>query len=459
LLLISLKKLTPRVFSTGSAPDSVFGGKQLLILMIVAVITIAIDSEIGFVADFIQSQLSSSWGIAVFIGVASIFAIGQHFVLAYVKQINKETRARALHLGLIHSVVSIAQYILAAILAIVILQILATQQYNIAALYASYAVSYGLWIVTLGLLAKAFSSWYKSSSKNVVVLILTLSMIAYVINGVTGLATNLDFLTQHKTVISSGDIAQFPEFSIASLGSQIDTANQIVSSIAYILTWIGTVKLLYPYIKKLGKIKFWIIMSLAMVYYLIYFPLFVLGYFTPSEKVDAMTNILIISLGGIFTGIIFGAAFLLAARALQKEISLRNHLLLAAYGFLLFYIAGSATASQAAYPPFGLVSVSFTGLSCYLIYSGLYSSAVTVSQDMVLRSSIRKSVTEHSRFLESIGTAEMEQQLKSRVLTITKKISNKMVEETGVEASMTEDDIKNHIEMVREEIHKINSRN
>ncbi|MDQ3838762.1 MAG: hypothetical protein M3297_05795 [Thermoproteota archaeon] len=426
--------------------------------MIVVVITIAIDTEIGFVADFIPSQLSSNWGIAVFISMAIVFAITQYFLLAYVRQINKDTRSRVLHLGLTHSVVSIAQFILAGVLAIVILQILSLQQYNIAALYASYAISYGLWIVTLGLLAKAFYSWYRLSSKNTVVLILTLSMIAYVINGVTGLATNLDILTQHKTVISSGDIARFPEFSITSLGSQVDTANQIASSIAYILTWIGTVKLLYPYIKKLGKVKFWIIMGLAMVYYLVYFPLFVLGYFTPSENVDAMTNILIFSLGGIFTGIIFGAAFLLTARTLQREVFLRNHLLLAAYGFLLFYIAGSAMASQAAYPPFGLASVSFTGLSCYLIYSGLYSSAVTVSQDMVLRRSIRKSVTEHSRFLESIGTAEMEQQLKSRVLAITKKLSNKMVEETGVETSMTEDDIKSHIEMVREEIHKFTSK-
>lgn len=283
-------------------------------------------------------------------------------------------------------------------------------------------------------------------------------MIAYVINGVTGLATNFDILTQHKTVNSSVDIARFPEFSIALLESQIDTANQIASSIAYVLTWIGTVKILYPYVKKLGKVKFWIIMGLAMVYYLVYFPLFVLGYFTPSENVDAMTNIIIFSLGGIFTGIIFGAAFLLTAKTLQKEVSLRNHLLLAAYGFLLFYIAGSATASQAAYPPFGLASVSFTGLSCYFIYSGLYSSAVTVSQDMVLRRSIKRSVTEHSRFLESIGTVEMEQQLKSRVFAITKKLSNKMVEETGVETSMTEDDIKRHIEIVREEIYKFTSK-
>jgi hypothetical protein len=191
-----------------------------------------------------------------------------------------------------------------------------------------------------------------------------------------------------------------------------------------------------------------------MVYYLVSFPLFVLGYFTPSENVDAMINILLFSLGGIFTGVVFGAAFLSVARTLKKESILRKQMIMAAYGFLLFYIVGSAYASQAAYPPFGLASVSLTGLSCFLIYSGLYSSAVTVSQDITLRKSIRRSVTEQSKLLDSIGTAKMDQELQSRVLMVTKKLSDKLEEETGVETSMTEEDIKEHIEMVRKEIQR-----
>jgi hypothetical protein len=171
-------------------------------------------------------------------------------------------------------------------------------------------------------------------------------MIAYVVNGVIGLASNIDLLTQQRPVVTSTDVAYFPEFSIASLGSQIGTATIIASSVAYVLTWIGSVKLLYPYIKKMGKIKFWTIMGAAMVYYLVSFPLLVLGYYTPSEDVDAMTNILIFSLGGIFTGIIFGAAFLTVARTLQKGTALRNHMIIAAYGLLVFYIAGSAIAAQ-----------------------------------------------------------------------------------------------------------------
>ncbi|MFZ0344100.1 MAG: hypothetical protein WAL24_02980 [Nitrososphaeraceae archaeon] len=445
-----MKKQISAGFSTGLR----FNSKRLFVLMVVVTFTTIVDSEIGVVADFIPTQLSSSTGVALFIGIVIIFAIGQYFILAYIKQIDENTRARVLHLRLTHRLVSLAQYVLAGILAVVIFQILQLQQYNLAILYVSYTLSYGLWIVGLGLLAKALFEWYRFSSKNIMVLILALSMSAYVINGITGMATHFDMLNQQKPVITSIDIAYFPEFSIATLGNQINIVYQIASSVAYVLTWIGTVRLLYPYIRKLGRFKFWTIMGAVMVYYLISFPLFVLGYFTPSENTDAMTNILIFSLGGIFTGVVFGAAFLSVARTLKKESVLRNHMIIAAYGFLLFYIAGSAYAAQAAYPPFGLVSVSLTGLSCYLIYTGLYSSAVTVSQDMALRTSIRRSVTEQSKLLDSIGTAQMDQELQSRVLTVTKKLSDKMEEETGVEASMTEEDIKEHIELVRKEIHR-----
>jgi hypothetical protein len=441
-----------QVFS-GFSFVSRFESKKLMILMGVAVVTLLVDSQIGYIADFIPEQLSSSTGIAGFIVIAVIFVITQYIILVYIKQSKKETRARALNLDLTFWVVSIAQYVLAGILAFVILQIIIEQQYSIVTLYVSHVISYGLWILILALLAKAFFSWYRLSNKNIMVLLLALSMVAYVVNGVTGLATYSNMLAQQKSVITSKDVAYFPEFSIATLGSQIDIIYQIAGAAAYVFTWIGTVKLLYPNVRKLGRVKFWSIMSAAVVYYLISFPLFVLGYYSPSENVDAMTNILIFSFASIFTGVIFGAAFLSVARTLRKDTALRNHMLMAAYGFLLFYIAGSAAAAQAAYPPYGLASVSLIGLSCYLIYSGLYSSAAIVSQDSTLRQSIRRSVTEQSRLLDSIGTAQMEQELQSRVLTVARKNSDAMAEETGLETSMTEDDMKDYLQIVMKELH------
>ena len=115
---------------------------------------------------------------------------------------------------------------------------------------------------------------------------------------------------------------------------------------------------------------------------------------------------------------------------MKKDSDLRNHMIIASWGFTLFYIAGSTVAGQRVYPPYGLASISFVGLSCYLIYSGLYSSAVTISQDIALRNSIRKSVNEQSKLLHGMGRAQMQQELESKVLTINKKVSDMMEEET-----------------------------
>src|SRR4029078_3394231 len=125
-------------------------------------ITFVLDSQISVVADFISHQISSSWGVAIFICFAIIFIVGQIFILDYVKQINKGTsRAKEFQWSITHIIVTIAQFILAAIVVFVILQVLITQQYNLLTLFFSYAISYGLWVVILALLARSFFSWYK----------------------------------------------------------------------------------------------------------------------------------------------------------------------------------------------------------------------------------------------------------------------------------------------------------
>jgi hypothetical protein len=430
---------------------SSFDDKKLLVIMSIVVVTLTIDSQIGTIADFIPEQLASNVGIAAFIGIWTIFAVTQYYVLSYVKKSNKENRVRARYLNFIHKIVTIAQFVLAGIISVVILQISITQEYNTAMLYSALSISYGLWIVTLGLLARAFFSWYRLK-KNVMVLILALSMVAYVVNGIMALCYQFNLLAQNNLIIRSGDVAFFPVFSIATLGDLINIASQTASGVAYLLTWIGTVMLLQPYIKKLGSIKFWTIMSAVMIYYLIQFPLFVLGYYNPSEDVNAMANILIFSMSAVFTGIVFGAAFLSVARTLKTDSIVRDHMIIAAYGFVLFYIAGSAWVSQAAYPPYGLAAVSFAGLSCYLIYNGLYFSAILVSQDIDVRKSIKKSVLEQSKLLDSIGSAEMERELQTHVLTVAKKASDIMAKETGVEAPMTEDDMKDYMQVVMKEL-------
>jgi hypothetical protein len=444
----------PLAFPSASFSVSRFDGRKLLLIMTILTVALTVESQIGYIADFIPEQLNSNVGIAGFIGIWAIFMIAQYYILEFVKFNIRESKARTQFVYHIHNVVTVAQYLLAGMIAIIILQMLLTQQYDTVILHVVLSISYGLWIVTLSLLAKAFFSWYAlRREKNVMVLILAMSMIAYVVNGALGLYHYSDLLMQQKAVIRAGDVAFFPEPSVsAELADIINVAYQTAGAISYILTWIGTVMLLRPYMKSFGRIKFWVIMASAMVYYLINFPLFILGFFSLEDTEMNIINILITGLASVFTGIIFGAAFLSVARALRSGSSVRNHMIIAAYGFLLFYIAGSAYASQGAYPPYGIVSIAFTGLSCYLIYNGLYFSAVSVSQDMSLRQSIRRSVSEQSKLLDNIGTAEMERQVQKKVLSVATKTANTMTEETGIQTSMNEDEMKNYVELVTKEL-------
>lgn len=435
---------------------SAFDGKKLLIVMTVLAFTLTIESQIGYIADFIPEQLSSNEGIAGFIGIWIIFTVTQFYILAFVKFNNRGSTPRASFVSNVHNAVTITQYLLAGIIAFVILQILLTQQFDTVMLSVVLSISYGLWIVTLSLLAIALFSWYSlRKEKNLMVLILATSMIAYVVNGSIGLFFNIDVLMQQKPIIREGDVAVFTVPSIsAELEDIMNIAYSVASTVAYVLTWLGAVMLLRPYVKSFGRIKFWVIMVTPMVYYLITFPLETLGILSYEDPELAMRNILIFTLAAALTGIIFGYAFLSVARTLRLGSPVRYHMIIAAYGFLLFYIAGSASVNQAAYPPFGLVSTAFTGLSCYLIYNGLYLSAVSVSQDMTLRKSIRKSVIEQSKLLHNIGTAEMEKQVQKQVLSMATKTSKAMAEETGIQASLNEDEMKDYMQLVINEINR-----
>ena len=117
---------------------SSFEGKKLLFIMSIVVVTLTVDSQIGIIADFIPEQLASNVGIFLFIGVWTIFAVTQYDILSYVKKSNKENRARVRHLNLIHNIVTIVQFLLAGIIALVILQIFIVKEYNTVVLYGLY---------------------------------------------------------------------------------------------------------------------------------------------------------------------------------------------------------------------------------------------------------------------------------------------------------------------------------
>jgi signal transduction histidine kinase len=75
-----------------------------------------------------------------------------------------------------------------------------------------------------------------------------------------------------------------------------------------------------------------------------------------------------------------------------------------------------------------------------------------MSEDVKLRQAIRKSAVNESKLLVGIGSAQMEQKIEKKVIEMAKDHSASMTEQTGVQLSLTDHDMKQYLSTVLKEI-------
>ena len=435
-----------------------YSNKGILIVVFIIVTAIITDTAIIKTYDLIGKRESLGWRIIVFSIVFTISIVGQYLVLEYVRQkrISNIVNPREIHLNTIHKIVTLVQYVIMTLLAFVLFQILVTSHYSASILAAVTSISYILATAMLALLSQRFFSWFKSN-RNSVILLYGLSAAILAINsGFTFLLVNNAFVNMPGEVYPT--MLGAAEYLVRSPWGSILNYSYFVSSIlSFLVTWVATALLLLHYSYKLGKVKYWIILAIPLVYFVSQFVTFFLNIFQPFFQSEPVFYSILVTL--LFTlskpigGILFGVAFWTLARSIGHDNAVRNYMIISAYGFVLLFASNQAIVLVTApYPPFGLATVSFMGVSSYLLMVGIYSSAISVSLDSGLRRTIRKSVVDRSKLLDSIGTAQMEQEFESRVLAISRRASDKIEEETGVETSMTEEDMKQYLNDVLKEI-------
>jgi hypothetical protein len=199
-------------------------------------------------------------------------------------------------------------------------------------------------------------------------------------------------------------------------------------------------------------------MSIPLLYFLSQFQPVVLNlllsYVSNDPMLFSLVYVIMVDISRPIGGILFGLAFILVARKLQNQV-VRGYMVISGIGLLLLLVSYEGQALVTApFPPLGLLSGSYFGLASYLIFIGLYSSAVSISQDSRLRASIRKSVETELRFIGSIGDAEMDSRILNKVLITSRKFSKIMPEETGVYSSLSDEEIKEYIEEVLAATHR-----
>jgi hypothetical protein len=429
------------------------GNKSILITMIVIVVAVIVDNSIVGIVTSIGGMRSSIYDIALFAIMVLVFALGQYIILKFVKSRyldrTNETTVTKFRIRLFYRITACVQYALVGILASVIFQIVFISGYHIYSIILTVFFNLGLSILLLSLLAKHFFYWYRINRTSVV-LFYGLAMTLISVNAIVAIIYLNHGFVDNPAIIKS----------VRSLTGSLALPDRVFGSIyaftaalAFVVTWIATVLLLKHYSKKLGKAKYWILVTIPLAYFLSQFqPLFLFTFsdFRLSDPVlFGIVYTLIFSISKPLGGVLFGIAFWIVSRNLRDS-KVKGYLIISAYGMTLLFTANQPTALiLTPYPPFGLVTICFMGLASYLLYLGVYSSALSVSEDSRLRQTIRKAAFKESQqFLDAIGSAEMEQEVERKVIRFSKRTKDLMEQETGIRTSVDEDDVRLYIEEV-----------
>src|SRR5918994_731950 len=437
---------------------SILSNKIIFIVCLIVAIAFITDASLARTSELLSPNLSRNSGImAVFTLISVAYFVGQFMILGFVRYKSKEIHSRAnMKFYSSYKVTMTVQIALSIILLSVILQLVAVSYYFIMALIAATTISYSLAIAMMVLLMNSFFSWFRTS-KNFVILAYGISAATIAIHlGFTlffAATALLDVPAEARTAIS-----RTPFFMPGSIKFILDNIRSLTSILSFSILWGATVLLLHHYSQKVGRIKYWIIVTLPLVYFLSQFPTLFLKVFDPVIKENPFFYGSLLTF--IFTlskpagGILFGIAFWTISRNIPRTI-VREYLMISALGFVLLFASDQALVLiQLPYPPFGLAAVSFMGLAAYLIFIGIYYSAISLSYDDRVRHEIKKFAMQESKLLDSIGSAQLEKDIAEKVTAITQS-QDFAGQKSGVPPSIDEADIRKYLEDVLREMEAV----
>jgi hypothetical protein len=452
-------KSTVLVLHHLKVPDSPnvskYSNKMFFVIFLVVVLAQIVDTGIGSLADILKDFTVSFWGVVLFIGISVVSGFGQYTTLGMVKSKNKEKEIRKTHFNILEKIVTTVQYVLLAILGFIVLQILLSSEYSTIILKLGVVISYGLASYVMGMLSYSLFRWFREN-RALVVLLYGLAAAVIVIY-VVAIALILVISLQEKpSVITPLSETIFGTPGIAE--SLLITLQTFCSIISFFLIWGGNILLLHHNIHRIGKVKFWVLMSTPLIASSIVF----LSFYQPLSggvigedlTMSIVIPLLLVMFSQIAALVLIGATFGSVAKALSHTPIIRDYMMITAYGFVLFFIAASTTVSAAGYPPFGFINVLLLGPFAFLVLNGLYRSAVCVAEDTELRHSIKALAKRESRFLDAAASAEAIQEFQNKIMTVTKSSAKLLEEETRIEPSLTDAEIREQLQIVTQELKK-----
>ena len=428
--------------------------KTLSVLFLIVVSFVLIDVIISSLVDIYFDFTTSPAGISLFVVVTGVLFVGTYVILKFTENKIRGQSMRRTYENKIAKVVWIIYYLMSVITAFVIFQLFFISEYYTGLLSIAPTVSYGLAAFVLGLLAYRFFSWFARNKALVVLLYGLASVSASIYVGVVAAIFYVEIFIHQPVVTTLESAASFPAMEPGFEEILIVSLPGILTATTFLSFWGGTIVILYANIKRVGKTRFWILVTTPIIFFLgaliTLFP--EMQGDAPEDDLNSIIiPLYVVTFSQVIAIALFATAFVSMAKAVPNH-QISDYMYITCFGLTLFSIGIGATVSGAGYPPFGLPSVSLVGPFSFLLFTGLNHSAISIAEDSSLRRSIKDSAQQQLKLLDSMGTAEMERKLEKMVLEATKSNAESLKQQSGIEPSLSMDEAKQYLYEVLEEV-------
>ncbi len=430
-----------------------FNSKYSILIISFFLVLLGIENVDAIVARFLMQFNTSPAGMTLFIVISIGYIFGQFFLLRFMNSSSNAIKARSKLILNLHKAVSIVQWVLVGNIILLIIQMVLFSSYTILSLvFVAYVSNF----MTAGLLfvfALRFFSWYKSGNHSLGILLYALAFIILAVSEVFAGIGSGYLLWQKDYVITPASEVHFRSFPEGSLLDVFFSSYSYVDYSSFLLTLIASALLLYHYSKKTRTPKMIIIIALPILGYTATI-LDALNIYDTDTNVNLFYYYIFQSLASISGGILFAFSFWFISKRLPES-PVKTFLRIAALGFILLYLSNHTDVNSATYPQYGINSLSLLPLASYFVLFGLYSSAMSLSQDITLRQHLRSIAKNDNNLLSSIGTAQMEREV-NRAVGELKEVADEqekeLAEKTGIETPVPESEIEDYLKQVIEEV-------
>jgi len=231
----------------------------------------------------------------------------------------------------------------------------------------------------------------------------------------------------------------------------LSNAYNVIFILSFLVIWVATMALLNQYKYRFGKIKYYALTIIPLIYFIFPFHTYFANLLSPfvlnSPIAVSVIYTILFSASKQVGAFLFGLSFLIASTVVPND-SVKKSLLISCIGMVILFSSVEIRPLQyRVLPPYGLVTEAFIPLGAFLLLVGIFISAVNVSQDSELRREFRKSAIAQLNLLRTIGIAQMEKELVKNFKLIEKRYPN--IESTQ---DYSEDNVKEIVHEVLQEI-------